>query len=144
VSTLASEVTGKLNSLKGLEKHLKEILGYLNNVIDGVIPPNHQILYNLQDIFNLSPNLRVEDLVKSFTTKTNDSMLVIYLSSFIRSIVALHDLINNKLANKEAMKKKHDLILQKKQEKAEKAAEKEKEKAEKEKEKTEKSDSRSS
>jgi 26S proteasome regulatory subunit N8 len=102
-------------------------------------------MYNLQDIFNLSPNLRVEDIVKAFTTKTNDSMLVIYLSSFIRSIVALHDLINNKLANKEAIKKKIEAVAAKKQEKADKAAGKDKEKAEKEKEKekSEKGDARS-
>lgn len=86
--------------MKGLEKHLKEIHAYLNNVIDGVIPANHQILYNLQDIFNLSPNLRIDDLVKAFSVKNNDTMLVLYLSSFIRSIVALHELINNKLAIK--------------------------------------------
>lgn len=29
--------------------------------------------------------------------KTNDMMLVIYLSSLIRSVVALHNLINNKV-----------------------------------------------
>jgi len=29
--------------------------------------------------------------------KTNDQMLVIYLSSLIRSVIALHNLINNKV-----------------------------------------------
>ncbi|KAF9607983.1 hypothetical protein IFM89_003991, partial [Coptis chinensis] len=33
--------------------------------------------------------------------KTNDMMLVIYLSSLIRSVVTLHNLINNKMLNKE-------------------------------------------
>ncbi|AQK46922.1 26S proteasome non-ATPase regulatory subunit 7 homolog A [Zea mays] len=33
--------------------------------------------------------------------KTNDMMLVIYLSSLIRSVIALHNLINNKMLNKE-------------------------------------------
>jgi hypothetical protein len=31
------------------------------------------------------------------TVKTNDMMLVIYLSSLIRSVIALHNLINNKV-----------------------------------------------
>jgi 26S proteasome regulatory subunit N8 len=35
------------------------------------------------------------------TVKTNDMMLVIYLSSLIRSVIALHNLINNKMLNKE-------------------------------------------
>lgn len=37
--------------------------------------------------------------------KTNDSLLVIYLSSLIRSIIALHNLILNKLQYREAEKK---------------------------------------
>lgn len=52
-------------------------------------------------MFNLLPNLNVAELVKSFAVKTNDMMLVIYLSSLIRSVVALHNLINNKILNKE-------------------------------------------
>jgi 26S proteasome regulatory subunit N8 len=56
----------------------------------------------LQDSFNLLPNLNLEDYVKAFAVKTNDMMLVVYLSSLIRSVVALHDLINNKRAMKEA------------------------------------------
>nr|CCI55443.1 PH01B031C15.26 [Phyllostachys edulis] len=37
----------------------------------------------------------------TLTVKTNDMMLVIYLSSLIRSVIALHNLINNKMLNKE-------------------------------------------
>lgn len=79
----------------------------------------------LQDVFNLLPNLNVAELIKSFAgnitnwrfsvgltcflkslhlylpycaVKTNDMMLVIYLSSLIRSVIALHNLINNKVS----------------------------------------------
>jgi len=55
----------------------------------------------LQDVFNLLPNLNVNELIKAFAVKTNDMMLVIYLSSLIRSVIALHNLINNKMLNKE-------------------------------------------
>jgi len=34
--------------------------------------------------------------------QTNDMTLVIYLSSMIRSIIALHNMINNKIENKNA------------------------------------------
>lgn len=51
----------------------------------------------LQDVFNLLPNLNVADLINAFAVKTNDQMLVIYLSSLIRSVIALHNLINNKV-----------------------------------------------
>ncbi|CAI0412254.1 unnamed protein product [Linum tenue] len=99
--TLCLQVTGKLTALKGLDARLKEIRGYLDLVIDGKLPLNHEILYHLQDVFNLLPNLNVSELIKAFAVKTNDMMLVIYLSSVIRSVIALHNLINNKLLNKE-------------------------------------------
>eukprot|EP00250_Pteridium_aquilinum_P005097 c15241_g1_i1 orf=244-1173(+) len=101
ISTLATEVSGKLTALKGLESRLKEIHSYLDYVIDGKLPLNHEILYHLQDVFNLLPNLNVNEVVKSFAVKTNDMMLVIYLASLIRSVIALHNLINNKVLNKE-------------------------------------------
>ena len=59
------------------------------------------ILGHLQDAFNLLPNLNLEAYVKSFAVKTNDMMMVVYLSSLIRSVIALHDLINNKSVNKD-------------------------------------------
>ncbi|RZC84350.1 hypothetical protein C5167_047136, partial [Papaver somniferum] len=96
INTLATEVTGKLAALKGLDARLREIRGYLDLVIEGKLPLNHEILYHLQDVFNLLPNLNVAELIKAFAVKTNDMMLVIYLSSLIRSVIALHNLINNK------------------------------------------------
>ncbi|XP_047080704.1 26S proteasome non-ATPase regulatory subunit 7 homolog A-like [Lolium rigidum] len=101
ISTLATEVSSKLAALKGLDARLTEIRGYLDHVIEGKLPLNHEILYHLQDVFNLLPNLNVNELIKAFAVKTNDMMLVIYLSSLIRSVIALHNLINNKMLNKE-------------------------------------------
>lgn len=43
------------------------------------------------------PSPNVVSSVLCFTVKTNDMMLVIYLSSLIRSVIALHNLINNKV-----------------------------------------------
>jgi Maintenance of mitochondrial structure and function len=51
---------------------------------------------DLQDAFNLLPNLNVDKLSRSFAVKSNDMMLVIYLSSMVRSVLALHDLIDNR------------------------------------------------
>jgi 26S proteasome regulatory subunit N8 len=74
---------------------------YLEKVVSGVFPYNQQIVDNFQDIFNLLPNLKVEQMVRSFSVKSNDYMYVIYVSSLIRSIISLHELINNKINAKE-------------------------------------------
>jgi len=70
-------------------------------VADGKVPYNQQIVNNFQDIFNLLPNLKVEQMVRSFSVRSNDYMYVMYVSGLIRSILALHDLINNKINAKE-------------------------------------------
>jgi len=101
ISTLANQVTQKLGALKGLASRLKEVDAYLQNVLSGRLPVNHQIIYGLQDVFNLLPNTNVDELVKAFAVKTNDMMLAIYLSSIIRAVVALHNLVDNRLVNKE-------------------------------------------
>ena len=92
---------------------------------------NHQITYLLQDIFNLVPDLTTSSFVKSINVNTNDQMLVIYAASLIRSIIALHNLINNKLTNKEAERKeaggtsaKESSVKKDDKEKSEKASDK--------------------
>lgn len=68
------------------------------------LPLNNAIVYNLQDIFNLLPNLNVNTLVNSFVVNQNDHYMVLYVAALIRSIIALHNLINNKIANRDAEK----------------------------------------
>ena len=55
-------------------------------------------------MFNLLPDVTQQDLIKSIYVKTNDEMLLVYLSSLIRSIIALHNLIMNKIQNSDAEK----------------------------------------
>ena len=50
---------------------------------------------------NLLPNLKVDSFVKNFSVKTNDYMHIVYVSTLIRSVIYLHNLINNKKATKE-------------------------------------------
>merc|ERR1712135_172444 len=105
VGTLSQQITNQLLGLKGLNGKLRDMVSYLEQVVDGKMPMNHQITYLLQDIFNLVPDLTTTNFVKSINVNTNDQMLVIYAASLIRSIIALHNLINNKLTNKEAERK---------------------------------------
>jgi 26S proteasome regulatory subunit N8 len=128
VSTMGSNVNAKLLALKSLVEHLKEVQAYLYNLCEGKLPINQKIVGQLQDIFNLLPNLNVEEMIRSFAIKTNDMMMVIYLSSLIRSIIALHNLINNKqsLRAAEVSSKKVD-SGEDKEKKGEKADSKEKE-----------------
>ena len=127
VGTLSTRITSQLQSLQGLHLRLQDIGRYLQKVLDGDLPVNHVILGNLQDVFNLLPNLSTPrpaardlasvnsavntdvgvnvamgspGLARAMSVKTNDQLMSIYLSSLIRAITAFHDLIENKIQNK--------------------------------------------
>ncbi|KAJ1972692.1 proteasome regulatory particle subunit [Dimargaris verticillata] len=102
VGSLSMRVSHQLNSLKGLEKRLSDIRDYLFKVSDGSLPVNHEIIHNLQDIFNLLPNLDVQGFTQTLAAKTNDQYMVTYISALVRAIIALHDLISNKIQNSES------------------------------------------
>jgi len=105
VGTLSQRVTNQLMGLKGLHSQIKDVNSYLDQVIQGKLPVNHQIVYHLQDIFNLLPDVTLSEFVRSMYVKTNDHLLVVYVAALIRSTLALHNLINNKITNRDAEKK---------------------------------------
>jgi len=104
VGTLSQRITNQLMGLKGLTKSLYDVRAYLDKLLANKLPLNHQILSHIQDMFNLLPDVTQQDLIKSIYVKTNDEMLLVYLSSLIRSIIALHNLIMNKIQNSDAEK----------------------------------------
>eukprot|EP00993_Chasmostoma_nieuportense_P001536 NODE_2409_length_1185_cov_130.434783_g2295_i0.p1 GENE.NODE_2409_length_1185_cov_130.434783_g2295_i0~~NODE_2409_length_1185_cov_130.434783_g2295_i0.p1 ORF type:complete len:327 (+),score=91.60 NODE_2409_length_1185_cov_130.434783_g2295_i0:57-1037(+) len=132
ISTLSTQVKDKMVALRGLHERLEEIKNYLNAVTEGALPINHHIMYKIQDIFNILPLLHHQRSQKEMAIEVNDNMMSIYIASLVRSVVAIHNLINNK---QELQKKKDDLekaqkekLEQMKKENEEKEKEKEKEK----------------
>lgn len=91
VGTLSTRVGAQLSSLRGLQARLLEIRDYLQLVAEGKLAVNHQIIYNLQDMFNLLPDLDVGEasLKRAFSVASNDQMLITYLASLIRAVSAL-------------------------------------------------------
>jgi len=98
---LSKDVEDKINALKALAEKLKEMKEYLEGVISKMYRVNSTILSNYQDIFNLLPNLKLDEMVKSFSVKSNDYMHIIYVSTLVRSVLSLHSLITNKVETKE-------------------------------------------
>jgi len=160
VGTLSTRITNQLQSLQGLHLRLRDIQLYLQKVQDGTLPVNHAILGNLQDVFNLLPNLSTpktssnipngidapatndSELAHAMSIKTNDQLMAIYLSSLIRAITAFHDLIENKIQNRQQQDTQKDEVKDEKEKKTNgvngvngEAKEAEKEKEEKDKKK---------
>ncbi|EAS37172.3 26S proteasome regulatory subunit rpn-8 [Coccidioides immitis RS] len=135
VGTLSTRITSQLQSLQGLHLRLRDIGQYLQKVLDRELPVNHAILGNLQDIFNLLPNLaaakqrssgnaseqpQIEntELARAMNMKTNDQLMSIYISSLIRAITAFHDLIENKIQNRQQQEEQEAKLEEGKDEKA--------------------------
>lgn len=138
VGSLSQKITNQLLGLKGLNSQLREIRNYLERVGNGAMPINHQIIYHLQDILNLLPDITHDNLTDVLYVKTNDQMLVVYLASLVRSIIALHNLINNKLTNRDAEEGKKDEKANGKKDEKKEGDKKDEKKDEKVKEKDEK------
>jgi 26S proteasome regulatory subunit N8 len=141
VGTLSTRITSQLQSLQGLHLRLRDIGTYLQKVLDGELPVNHAILGNLQDVFNLLPNLGTtpakpgpvatgvdnnSELARAMSIKTNDQLMAIYLSSLIRAITAFHDLIDNKIQNRQQQEEKENGPVEKDKDKEKEKGEKEK------------------
>jgi 26S proteasome regulatory subunit N8 len=105
ISSVASLIKGKVAGLDTLAEKLRECQEYLAMAGQGNETSasstqrkvNPEIVANLQTILSLLPNLNTEELVRSMLIKTNDMHMAIYLSALIRCVLALHDLINNKI-----------------------------------------------
>ncbi|WVF73214.1 hypothetical protein IAT40_008033 [Kwoniella sp. CBS 6097] len=98
--SLSTKVTSQLQALRGLHSRLVEIKDYLVDVRKNKLPVNHQVVYQLQEIVGLLPQLGGDvDLGKAFRVGVNDQTLVVYLSAMIRTVLALHDLIENRIEN---------------------------------------------
>lgn len=93
VSTVASRLQAKLAAVATLHEKLLTCRDYLRR--EDASNWNPEIISNCQSIVALLPNL--EPLGTALTVQSNDMHLSMYLGSLIRSVVALHDLISNKI-----------------------------------------------
>jgi 26S proteasome regulatory subunit N8 len=94
-----------------LHTRLAEIGDYLSLVRDGKLPINHQVIYQLQEIIGLLPQLGGDvDLGKAFRAGVNDQSIIVYLSSIIRTVLALHDL--SKLSYSRGARIKADQLVE--------------------------------
>lgn len=138
VGSLSQRITNQLLGLRGLHSQLSEIRDYLVQVGQGSLPMNHQIIYQLQDIFNLLPDIFSDSFLDNLYIKTNDQSLVVYLAALVRSIIALHNLINNKITNRDAEEGKKEDNKDKKEKKEDKDEKKAEDKSKDKKDKEEK------
>ncbi|KAH0795325.1 26S proteasome non-ATPase regulatory subunit 7 A [Histomonas meleagridis] len=96
MSEIGTTLTNSVHGLAALENRLQGISDYLKDVIEGKLHPDNEIIGITQSIFNLLPNLELKDTADSLNAKSDDSAFMVFISQLCRSVVALHDLVNNR------------------------------------------------
>ncbi|CAH2066251.1 unnamed protein product, partial [Iphiclides podalirius] len=74
----------------------------------------------LRDIKDTTVDIASDNFIDNLYIKTNDQSLVVYLAALVRSIIALHNLINNKITNRDAEEGKKEDAKEKKEKKDDK------------------------
>ncbi|KAF7459109.1 Mov34/MPN/PAD-1 family protein [Cryptosporidium felis] len=100
ISTLITRISDTINSCKILISRLKESRNYFDDILEEKIPPNHKIISIFQDIFNLLPDSNIPELCSAFSSRYADTILTIYGMSCLRTVLSMHDLVNNASENK--------------------------------------------
>ncbi|KAI6207598.1 MPN domain-containing protein [Aphelenchoides besseyi] len=96
--TLSQRITDQVLGLRGLSGQLADIERYLREVSRGELPVNHAVIYYIQEMLNLLPDVTKPEFVEAHNVQTNDQLMSVYLGSLVRTTIALHNLIDNKLA----------------------------------------------
>ncbi|KAK6730240.1 hypothetical protein RB195_006978 [Necator americanus] len=117
--TLSQRITDQLMGLRGLHSQLVDIEKYLQDVAAHRLPINHPVIYHIQEVLNLLPDVTHPDYVTAQNVQTNDQLMCVYMGSLVRSVIALHNLIDNKLALQKAENEQEDGADKKKDEKKE-------------------------
>lgn len=97
VSDLHQAIDRKTRSLATLTTQLQNMETYLGNVLAGRLPARQSILASIQEMFNLLPDVHSVASQQALTVTTNDQLAMIYTGTLARTLIALNDLIANKL-----------------------------------------------
>ena len=102
-----THIEDKGRALRAMKEKIQHLKKYVEDVMEGKIPANDKVLEQIQEVFNLLPNVSdPEAQEKALCVENNEIMMGIYLGSLGRLIVALHDLILNKYEMKVSEEKK--------------------------------------
>jgi len=94
---LPTRVAAKIDSLRALQSQLTTLIEYIEAVRSGQLPRSNSIINQVQELFNLLPDVHSPEALEAMTVAANDQAFMLFSGNVVRSVIALHELINNKL-----------------------------------------------
>ncbi|KAI6241434.1 26S proteasome non-ATPase regulatory subunit 7 [Aphelenchoides fujianensis] len=73
--TLSQRITDQVLGLRGLGGQLADIERYLREVARGELPVNHAVIYYIQEMLNLLPDVTKPEFVEAHNVQTNDQLM---------------------------------------------------------------------
>lgn len=104
MDSLKSRLGDKVNSLLALERKVGVIRGYLDDVLEGKRKLDKDIVKILQEIMSKLPKVMNEDFKREMSCKLNDNYLNLYVSSIVKNVINVHNLLNNRIKGIEEVK----------------------------------------
>lgn len=94
MSEIGTTLTDSVHGLAALEHRLQNIYAYFQEVIEGKLPCDNEIIGIVQSIFNLLPNLELKETNESLNSKSDESAFMVFMTQICRTVVSLHELVN--------------------------------------------------
>jgi len=107
VSDLTTNIEQKFKGIGNLREQIETMSQYLDKASKNLIVTNNEVIFNIQKIWHMIPELKFLDQKKSLlNSKFNDNSLMMYIASLTRAISGVNSLIENKIATKDMLKSK--------------------------------------
>ena len=137
MDSLQSKLQSKVQSLVALQKKTQVISQYLDEVVTKRRKADPQILFALQKIVAKLPKVIGQEMKVALAARVNENYLSMYVSGIVKSVIVIHNLLNNRIRPLEEMEEKAKLEKEKR-EKTLKEEEKKKKEEEKKKQEAKK------
>ena len=128
MDSLQNKLNNKVQSLVALRGKIQIISKYLEDVSTGRRKQDQQIIFALQRIMAKLPKVVSAEMKHALAAKVNENYLNLYISGIVKSVVAIHNLLNNRIRPLEDFEEKLKAEKEKKNNKENKAEAKEEEK----------------
>ena len=99
--TPGGDAAALATGVAGLASRLTAAAAYADAVAAGTLPPNHDIIADLQSALNDAPSLSGgggDAVAAALGARANDGALATYVGAAVRAVLALHALVDNREA----------------------------------------------
>ena len=110
MDSLRTRLSQKVTSLLALEKKVALITNYLDEVVAGRRKSDKQINLTLHEIMSRLPKLMSPELRAAMSARMNDNYLSIYVTSLVKGVISIHQLLNNRIKALEEREKTKEAL----------------------------------